>query len=62
LDAQGRSPTNTVIVKEEQYWLVTQSILVGDDVSEYAVRGRVDLKRSADERRPVLLLDQVGAV
>ena len=62
LDAQGRSPTNTEIVKEDEYWVVTQSILVGDDVSEYAVRGRVDLKRSADERRPVFLLDQLGAV
>src|SRR6478609_7446149 len=62
LDAQGRSPTNTDIVKDDEYWLVTQSILVGDEVSEYAVRGRIDLKRSADERRPVFLLDQVGAI
>jgi len=62
LDAQGRSPTNTEIVKEDEYWTVTQSILVGDEVSEYAVRGRIDLKRSADERRPVFLLDQLGAV
>jgi hypothetical protein len=62
LDAQGRSPTNTELVKEDQYWVVTQSILVGDEVSEYVVRGRIDLKRSADERRPVLLLDHVGAM
>ena len=62
LDAQGRSPTNTQIEKEDEFWVVTQSILVGDEVSEYAVRGRIDLKRSAAERRPVFLLDQVGAV
>ncbi len=31
LDAQGRSPTNTAIEKEDEYWIVTQSILVGDE-------------------------------
>jgi len=60
LDAQGRSPTNTQITKDDQYWHVTQSILIGDDVSEYTVRGRVDLERSAAERRPVFVLDHVG--
>ena len=61
LDANGRSPTNTVIVKEEDYWRVTQAIMVSDEISEYAVRGRIDLKRSIAERRPVFLLDQIGA-
>jgi superfamily II RNA helicase len=61
LDQQGRSPQNTVISIEEEYWLVSQAILVNDEVSEYAVRGRIDLKRSAAERRPVFLLDHVGA-
>ncbi|MES1174799.1 MAG: DUF3516 domain-containing protein [Myxococcales bacterium] len=60
LDAQGRSPTNTQISKDDQYWHVTQSILIGDDVSEYTVRGRIDLERSAAERRPVFVLDHVG--
>jgi superfamily II RNA helicase len=61
LDQQGRSPQNTVINMEEEYWRVSQAILVNDEVSEYAVRGRIDLKRSAAERRPVFLLDHVGA-
>jgi superfamily II RNA helicase len=61
LDAQGRNPTNTQITKDDQYWHVSQSILVGDDVSEYMVRGRIDLERSAAERRPVFILDHVGA-
>jgi superfamily II RNA helicase len=60
LDAQGRSPTNTQISKDDQYWHVTQSIMIGDDVSEYTVRGRIDLSRSAAERRPVFVLDHVG--
>ena len=60
LDAQGRSPTNTQITKDDQYWHVAQSILVGDDISEYSVRGRIDLERSAAERRPVFILDHVG--
>ncbi|MEO6603343.1 MAG: DUF3516 domain-containing protein [Polyangiaceae bacterium] len=61
LDAQGRNPTNTQITKDDQYWHVSQSILVGDDVSEYMLRGRIDLERSAAERRPVFILDHVGA-
>jgi len=61
LDAQGRSPTNTEITKMEPFWLVSQAILINDEVSEYSVRGRIDLVRSAAERRPVFLLDHVGA-
>ncbi len=60
LDAQGRSPTNTQINKDDQYWHVSQAIMVDDEVSEYSVRGRIDLQRSAAERRPVFILDHVG--
>ena len=59
-DQQARNPKNTEIVQEDEYWLVSQAILVNDEVSEYAVRGRIDLKRSSAERRPVFLLDHVG--
>jgi superfamily II RNA helicase len=61
LDADGRSPRNTVIEPAGDYWHVTQNILVEGEVSEYTIRGRVDLVRSKKERRPVLLLDHVGA-
>jgi len=61
LDAKGRSPSNTQITHGPEYWDVSQLILVNDEVSEYSVRGRIDLARSATERRPVLLLDHVGA-
>jgi hypothetical protein len=61
LDARGRSPSNTVVEVGEGVWHVTQSILVDDEVSEYYVKGRIDLVRSALERRPVFLLDHVGA-
>jgi hypothetical protein len=60
LDANGRNPTNTSIVRGEDYWEVSQAILIDDEISEYAVRGRIDLKRSVAERRPVFLLDHVG--
>ena len=61
LDANARNPTHTVIVQGEEYWQVRQELLVNDEVSEYAVSGRIDLRRSATERRPVFLLDQLGA-
>ena len=61
LDAQGRSPTNTQVTTGSEYWEVAQSIIVNDEVSEYSVRGRIDIARSIAERRPVLLLDHVGA-
>jgi len=61
LDAQGRSPQNTHITPGAEFWEVAQAILVNDEVSEYSVRGRVDIARSAAERRPVFLLDHVGA-
>jgi Domain of unknown function (DUF3516) len=61
LDAQGRSPQNTQVSQDAEYWEVNQAILVNDEISEYAVRGRVDIARSAAERRPVFLLDHVGA-
>jgi hypothetical protein len=61
LDAAARSPQNTTIQAGPEFWQVTQNIVVSDEISEYTVRGRVDLARSAAERRPVFLLDHVGA-
>ncbi len=61
LDAAARSPSNTSVEPGESYWRVTQNIVVGGEISEYTVRGRIDLARSAAERRPVFLLDHVGA-
>jgi superfamily II RNA helicase len=63
LDAEARSPRNTVIEpgRSGEVWHVTQNILVDGEVSEYTIRGRVDLVRSGRERRPVFLLDHVGA-
>jgi hypothetical protein len=46
----------------DEHWNVAQSIMVGDDISEYAITGRIDLARSRAQRRPVLLLDHVGAI
>jgi Domain of unknown function (DUF3516) len=61
LDADARNPINTSIEVGAEDWQVTQAIVVGDEVSEYCVKGRVDLKRSRAERRPVFVLEQVGA-
>ncbi len=61
LDAKGRSPTNTQVTQGAEFWEVAQSIIVNDEVSEYSVRGRIDIARSIAERRPVLLLNHVGA-
>jgi superfamily II RNA helicase len=61
LDADGRNPAHTQLEPGTEHWTVTQSILVEDEVSEYSLRGRIDLSRSRSERRPVLLLDHVGA-
>jgi hypothetical protein len=60
LDAEGRSPANTIITKEGDFWSVTQNIVLEGEVSEYTVRGRLDVPRSRAERRAVLLLDHVG--
>ena len=61
LDATGRSPSNTVIDASDDFWKVNQNIVVGGEISEYLIRGRVDLARSALEKRPVFLLDFAGA-
>jgi superfamily II RNA helicase len=62
LDAQGRSPTLTRIEPiDAGFWQVTRNIMIGDEISEYTLVGRVDLERSARERRAVLLLDHAGA-
>jgi hypothetical protein len=61
LDAEARSPLNTQIEQRPDVWEVTQNILVGEDVSEFTVRGTVDLTRSAAEKRPVFTLTHVGS-
>ena len=62
IDPAARAPENTRIEPENDYWHIKQSLLVGDDVSEYSITLRVDLARSRAQRRPVFLLDQVGAL
>jgi hypothetical protein len=61
LDQKARSPENLIVDRGSDFWTVSQVILVNDEVSEYMVRGRIDLARSRAERRPVLLLDYLGA-
>jgi hypothetical protein len=61
LDAEARSPRHVTITPGDEFWSVRQALLVGDEVSEFAVSGRVDLARSRAARRVVLLLDTVGA-
>jgi superfamily II RNA helicase len=62
LDAVARNPEHTKLEAGDEFLRVTQSILVGDEISEYVISGRIDLARSRAQRRPVLLLDHVGAV
>jgi hypothetical protein len=62
LDAVARNPQHTTLEHGDEHWRVAQSIMVGDEISEYAFSGRIDLARSRAQRRPVLLLDHVGAV
>ncbi len=62
LDAGARSPQNTTLSpRDDDAWDVNQALLIGGEVSEYAIRGRIDLARSRRERRAVFLLDHVGA-
>lgn len=61
LDANARSPQHLTVEQGPEYWRVSQAILANDEITEYAVRARVDLARSRDERRPILLLDHLGA-
>lgn len=62
VDAVARNPQHTTLEPGEGHWRVAQSLLAGDEVSEYVVIGRIDLARSRAQRRPVLLLDHVGAL
>jgi superfamily II RNA helicase len=61
LDANARSPKNLSVEIGPEYWTVSQAMLANDEVSEYSLRGRVDLARSRSERRPIFLLDHLGA-
>ncbi|HEY3494054.1 MAG TPA: DUF3516 domain-containing protein [Polyangiaceae bacterium] len=59
IDADARNPRHLTIETGDQAWTVRQALLAGEDVSEYAIAGRVDLIRSRAERRVVLVLDGV---
>jgi superfamily II RNA helicase len=60
LDAKARNPENLKVVMNEDFWLVTQNILLGDEISEYTLRGRLDVARSKRERRAVFYLDALN--
>ncbi|HET9955835.1 MAG TPA: DUF3516 domain-containing protein [Polyangiaceae bacterium] len=61
LGPQGRSPRNTQVDVGEYHWDVTQNIMIEGEVSEYTVRGRVDVERSRAAKRPIFVLDHAGA-
>ncbi len=61
LDANARNPKHLTVERGEQHWTVRQAILAADEVTEHWLGGRIDLARSRAERRPVLLLDHLGA-
>jgi superfamily II RNA helicase len=61
LDQNARSPQHLTVEVGTEYWKVSQALLANDETTEYSVRGRIDLKRSREERRPILLLDHLGA-
>jgi hypothetical protein len=60
VDANARNPRHTVIEERDDFWHVSQALLVEDEVSEFSVRGRIDLTRSLRDERPIFLLDHVG--
>jgi superfamily II RNA helicase len=61
LDANARNPENLTVEIGADFWKVSQAILANDEVTEYSLRGRIDIARSITERRPVFLLDHLGA-
>jgi hypothetical protein len=61
LDQDARNPQHLSIEAGDDFWRVRQAILCEGEITEYSVRGRIDLARSRLERRPVLLIDHVGA-
>jgi hypothetical protein len=61
LDAEARSPQHLTVTPGPEFWQVSQAILAASETTEYALRGRIDLARSRAERRPILLLDHLGA-
>jgi len=60
LDAEARSPGHTQIKQSPERFDVAQSILIGSEVSEYGIRGWVDVPRSRRERRAVFHLQYAG--
>jgi hypothetical protein len=61
LDANARNPKNLTVEMADDFWTVRQAILANDETTEYSVAGRIDIARSIAERRPILLLDHLGA-
>jgi len=62
LDQKARSPEALSIERDDETWRVVQSIVIDDEISEYAVTGRVDIARSRAARRPFFVLDAVGSI
>ena len=60
VDANARNPRHTVVEERDEFWHVSQAIVVDEEVTEFSIRGRVDLARSRSEGRAVFLLDHVG--
>ncbi|HHH27122.1 MAG TPA: DUF3516 domain-containing protein [Polyangiaceae bacterium] len=56
MDANARSPRNTLIEKTDTHWTVRQVLVDPDEQNDWSFVVRVDLTRSREESRPVLEL------
>jgi superfamily II RNA helicase len=60
LDPRARSPENTRVEKGEGAWRVEQVVCDPEDANDWVIAARVDLARSREQARPVIVLERLG--
>lgn len=60
MDAKARSPSNTMIEKSDDHWLVRQVLVDPDEQNDWSFVVRVDLERAREEGRAVVDLISIG--
>lgn len=60
LDPGARAAQNTLIEAGEHVWQVKQIICDPEDDNDWVIEASIDLSRSRDEGKPVIVVDRIG--
>ncbi len=59
-DHEARSPRNTILTEHPERWQLRQILMDGDEANDWVIEATVDIPRSREAQRPVVIVERIG--